>query len=230
MPKRNRNARGGNKGVSNVRRRKLAGQAAPRRKAALDKKAQRPGVDFQGKSRLESAFGTFLRRHGIEFGYESQKLGYQLKPQYYLPDFDVEGMIFETKGYFPNQDRQKMRAVLACNPDIDLYMVFSNPEKTIRKNSKTTYGEWCTEHGIPWLGVEELKKLIEEDPKGYVSTLRRRKKGMELREYYGRGVQAIARAGHDPNARAVGLRPDLAAIAAGNPRGSRRRTSKATKA
>ena len=195
MPRRNGNARGSNKGVPQARRRKLVGPAAARRKTPLDKKAKGTGVDFQGKSRLESSFGAFLRGRGIPFDYESEKYPYQLKPQTYLPDFKMEGMIFETKGYFPNADRQKMRAVLACNPNIDLYMVFSNPDKPIRKGSKTTYGEWCTEQGIPWVGINELKRIIEEDPKGYVNTLRRRKAGMEFREYYTRGIGTITRDG-----------------------------------
>lgn len=88
---------------------------------------------------------------GDGFAYEAKRLPYTL-PHKYLPDFINEATkeIVEAKGRFPASDRTKMLAVAAQYPGYRLTIVFQNPDATINKNSSTTYGEWCTKHGISW--------------------------------------------------------------------------------
>lgn len=83
--------------------------------------------------------------------YEAIKLQYQLD-RTYTPDwvlFDGERVV-EIKGYFPSEDRAKMRAVKAAHPDLDIRLVFLNANTKLSKKSKTTYGEWATKHGFTW--------------------------------------------------------------------------------
>lgn len=76
----------------------------------------------------------------------------------YIPDFKLKQQFYvETKGRFTREDRRKMLAVFRHNPGIRLVIVFSHPNNTITKKSRTTYGEWCTKHEIPWVSLEELE-------------------------------------------------------------------------
>ena len=36
------------------------------------------------------------------------------------------------------------------NPELDIRIVFMSGKTKIRKGSKTTYGDWCDKHQIPW--------------------------------------------------------------------------------
>ncbi len=48
----------------------------------------------------------------------------------------------EVKGYFRAEDRQKMKHVLRCNPDLDIRMVFAvHRERDIK---------WCLKHNVPY--------------------------------------------------------------------------------
>lgn len=78
----------------------------------------------------------------------------------YVTDFKVHGVYFETKGYFDPDSRKKMLNVVKSNPGIKVIMVFSHPDKPIRKGSKTTYVMWCDKNGIPWTTLEEFEKSI----------------------------------------------------------------------
>lgn len=100
-----------------------------------------------------------------------------------IPDLDL---VVETKGRFKLEDRKKMLAVLACNPDLDLLMVFSDPNKTISKASKTTYGSWCTDHGIPWMGLKDFETKIRKDKDA--NFLRLGKQNVGLKGLFKRGT------------------------------------------
>lgn len=110
------------------------------------------------RSGLEEVNADLLRSHGISFTYEQRKLKYlpEVKFRTYTPDFEFTSrsgkrIIVETKGYWTTTDRQKMLAVVKQHPDLDIRMVFQNPNAKIRKGSKTTYADWCQKFlGIPW--------------------------------------------------------------------------------
>ena len=101
------------------------------------------------RSGLEERFGKFLDKQGVAFLYEVERLPYVTESKY-TPDFSLpNGVIIETKGFFKPSDRRKMLAVLAQHPHLDIRMVFQR-NNTLSSKSKTTYGDWCTKHGIRW--------------------------------------------------------------------------------
>jgi hypothetical protein len=123
------------------------------------------GLKHGWRSGLERAVAVSLTDKGISYEYEQHKLRY-LVPQReatYTPDFYVTTtsgklIIVETKGRFVTADRQKMLLVKEQHPELDIRMVFSNPNSRISKKSKTTYVAWCEKHGFLWAA-----KVIPED-------------------------------------------------------------------
>ena len=51
-------------------------------------------------------------------------------------------MYIEVKGYFRPEDKPKMKAVKASNPDLDIRFVLAN-------NNKRDIA-WCEKYGFPW--------------------------------------------------------------------------------
>ena len=99
---------------------------------------------------MERDIANLLTELGVIFEYETHKLAYQIQ-HHYKPDFILaNGVILESKGYWEPEDRRKIKAVTEQNPDLDIRMVFQNPNNTISRKSKTTYGQWCDKHDIPW--------------------------------------------------------------------------------
>lgn len=88
---------------------------------------------------------------GPGFEYEAKRLPYTITHTY-LPDFINEATkeIVEAKGLFTAEDRRKHLALKEQQPDWRITIVFQNPDKPINKGSSTTYGAWCTKHGIDW--------------------------------------------------------------------------------
>jgi len=103
------------------------------------------------RSGLEDDTAELLQKVGIPFQYEEKKVQF-IKPARnasYTPDFILpNGVIVETKGRFVTEDRQKMILIRKQHPDLDIRMVFSNPNTRISKGSPTTYGMWCERHGF----------------------------------------------------------------------------------
>ena len=59
------------------------------------------------RSRFEAKTANYLRRNGVEFGYESMKIEF-MKTATYTPDFVLpNGIIVETKGLWTTEDRTK---------------------------------------------------------------------------------------------------------------------------
>ena len=92
---------------------------------------------------------------GVSFQYEPRTIPFTVPARQakYLPDFWTAGnIIIESKGYFFDsaRDRQKLILVRDANPHLDFRLVFSSADKKIYKGSKTTYGQWATDHGFKW--------------------------------------------------------------------------------
>lgn len=104
------------------------------------------------RSMFEVKVAAEMEAAGIPFSYETLKLKYTLEPKTYTPDMVLEnGIIIEAKGYFPAEDRQKMRAVKASNPDADIRFVFQKAGRTISKAAtSSTYAKWAEKNGFPW--------------------------------------------------------------------------------
>lgn len=100
------------------------------------------------RNRLEARVAASLPP---SYEYETTRLPY-ITHHHYLPDFidPTARRIVEVKGRFPASDRAKMRAVREQNPNWEIEIRFQNPNAKIAKNSKTSYGDWCTKHGIAW--------------------------------------------------------------------------------
>lgn len=116
------------------------------------------GVKWGWRSGLEEKVAASLSARYATFAYEAKTLEYTQpeRPRKYTPDFRIatksgKVLYVETKGRWLVADRQKLKLVVEQHPDIDLRLVFQNPNAKIAKGSKTTYAEWCEKHlGIPW--------------------------------------------------------------------------------
>jgi hypothetical protein len=127
------------------------------------------------KSGLEERTKQNLDELHIEFEYETLKLEYKVpekihsyKPDFIFPDKDNPKMIIETKGRWVDEDRAKMKLIKEQHPNLDIRMVFSNSKTKIRKNTKTTYGDFCKKLKIPYADkvipnewLEEIKELMK---------------------------------------------------------------------
>ena len=105
------------------------------------------------KSPLEQKIAKLL---GRKAKYETDTLHYSL-PKRYIPDFvivakDGTKTYIEVKGYLRYEDQVKMRAVKACNPDLDIWMWFANDRKVHK--SQMTNSEWCEKYGYKWRIVD----------------------------------------------------------------------------
>jgi hypothetical protein len=111
------------------------------------------GIQHGYKSGFEEEIAAQLEKLGIDCKYESVKLPYT-KPvtkHVYSPDFHLPNLIVvESKGRFTLEDRKKHILIRDQYPDMDLRILFQNPNGKINKGSKTTYGMWCDKHNIKW--------------------------------------------------------------------------------
>jgi hypothetical protein len=119
------------------------------------------------RSGLEVKIAKQLDDAGVSYQYEMFKLQYHIPARFslYTPDFILaNGIVCEAKGEFTSQDRKKHKLINAQYPDLDVRILFSNPNQTIGKKSKTTYAQWCDGVGIPWAGREIPQEWIDESP------------------------------------------------------------------
>jgi hypothetical protein len=83
--------------------------------------------------------------------YEPIRLSYPAGVRFYVPDATLpNGIAIEVKGRFLPADRAKLLAVRDAHPLLDLRLVFDNATRTLSKVSKTSYGDWCRQHGFPY--------------------------------------------------------------------------------
>jgi hypothetical protein len=105
------------------------------------------------RSGLEMEISHQLTSNAVNFDYESIKVPYTIPARNakYTPDFILHnGIIIETKGRFVAADRKKQLLVKEQNPHLDIRFVFSDSSNRISKKSKTTYADWCTQHGFQY--------------------------------------------------------------------------------
>ena len=101
------------------------------------------------RSGLERQVAELLDELKIEYAYEPKWFEYVIEHKY-VPDFKIGNIYLEAKGYFPPDQRRKMKAVKKANPDLDIRLVFQAPYNKISKKSKTTYAKWADKNGFPW--------------------------------------------------------------------------------
>lgn len=102
------------------------------------------------RSGLENKVAKQLEEAGVKFEYETTKIKYKVEEERtYTPDFVLpNGIIVETKGRFVTEDRMKHLKIKLQYPDKDIRFVFTNSKNKIRKNSPTSYADWCTKNGF----------------------------------------------------------------------------------
>jgi len=148
-----------------------------------NKKKLKAGLKYGWRSGFEEKIAKELDDKEVDFHYEKFCIMYS-KPKTrhkYHPDFYLFGnnkgksfgeteyfngseFFVETKGRFMASDRKKHILIKEQHPDLDLRFVFCNSKNKIYKGSKTTYADWCRQHGflfadktIPDEWLEELK-------------------------------------------------------------------------
>lgn len=95
-----------------------------------------------------------LEDRAVAFTYEGEKIPYTSTHHYY-PDLKLSnGVIIEIKGFFPSEDRRKMRLVKEQHPELDIRLLFQRDSR-LYKGAKTTYSQWATKHGFPW-AIKEI--------------------------------------------------------------------------
>jgi hypothetical protein len=118
--------------------------------ATTKSKIRQQAIKNGYRSGLEDVISEDLKKRGVDFGYETVKIKWQLiESKTYTPDFILpNGVIIESKGRFVLDDRKKHLKVREQNPDLDIRFVFSNSRNKIRKGSKTTYAMWCEKNNF----------------------------------------------------------------------------------
>lgn len=117
------------------------------------------------RSQSEQRVAEALESLGCSYEYETVKVPY-VKPaerKHYLIDFVLSnGIAIEVKGEFDSTDRKKHLLVKEQYPNLDLRFVFDRPTAKLSKRSKTSYGEWCEQHGFPYAKQKIPQKWLNE--------------------------------------------------------------------
>ena len=116
-------------------------------------KARASAIKHGYRSGFEHKIADQLTESKNKFEYETTVIQY-IKPETkhtYTIDFTLpNGILVETKGRWVLEDRKKHLLIKEQHPELDIRMVFQNPNGKIRKGSKTTYADFCNKHGIIW--------------------------------------------------------------------------------
>jgi len=127
------------------------------------------GLTYGFRSGLEETVAQQLDNAEKYYRYEELTLAFiqPEKNRTYTPDFEMmkctgEPMIVETKGRFTLQDRQKMQWVKQQYPNLDIRLIFNNPNAKISKGAKTTYAMWCDKNGFKYAKKEIPKEWLDE--------------------------------------------------------------------
>jgi hypothetical protein len=119
------------------------------------------------RSGLEVQVAAQLDQAGVKYGYETEKIQYELPAElkWYSADFALaNGIIVEAKGEFTAKDRKKHLLIRAQYPTKDIRFVFSNPNQRISKTSKVTYANWCDKYQFKYAkGLVPTEWLHEKD-------------------------------------------------------------------
>jgi hypothetical protein len=112
------------------------------------------------RSGLEETISLQLTSLSVPVLYETEKIKYEVNEvRSYTPDFLLpNGIIIESKGRFVAADRKKHLLIQKQHIFLDIRFVFSNSKAKLTKGSKTSYGDWCKQHGFLY-----ADKLIPEE-------------------------------------------------------------------
>lgn len=108
------------------------------------------------RSGFEAKIRDSLAKRKANYEYESERIAFTEpeKKRNYIPDFIITTrsgakIYVEAKGRLTMHDRQKMEAVRASRPDLDIRFLLQK-DNPIRKGSKTKYSDWCEKKGFQY--------------------------------------------------------------------------------
>jgi hypothetical protein len=112
------------------------------------------------RSGLEDKVAEYLTFHKMKFLYEKVKIEWEdLAYRTYTPDLELDnGIIIETKGIFTVADRRKHLCIKKQHPHLDIRFVFTNSNRKLQKNAKSTYAQWCIKYDFRY-----YNRIIPED-------------------------------------------------------------------
>lgn len=119
------------------------------------------------RSQYEKAVYEEALHLGRDFRYEPFNKEYMvLEKKKYTPDFVLpNGVWVEVKGYFPREQRNKMKSVKRSHPNQVICILFQENNKLFR-GSKTCYLDWARKNGFrAALGTVIPKDWFELDIK-----------------------------------------------------------------
>jgi hypothetical protein len=92
----------------------------------------------------------------IDARYEADTFEFKVsETRKYTPDWTVHKkngrlVYLEYKGVLDGKTRKKMKLMKRQHPKLDIRLIFEKAGNKIYRGSKTTYGEWATQHGFKW--------------------------------------------------------------------------------
>src|SRR5208282_1664123 len=118
------------------------------------------------RSQAEANVATWLKQHGIKYGFETEKFKYTSpikggrcvdcggrarKNRTYLLDFWIPSLSFgiEVKGRLGSSDRSKYWDIKESNPTLDLRFLFLS-DNLIRSGMPERYSDWAAQKGFPY--------------------------------------------------------------------------------
>lgn len=121
------------------------------------------------RSGLEATTADYLKKLGVSFGFETEKISY-IKPESnhnYTPDFILkkkngEKMYVETKGRFVYEDAQKHLLVRNQHPELDIRFVFSSLNSKVGNSKIVTCASWCEKHDYKYAHKTIPKAWLSE--------------------------------------------------------------------
>jgi hypothetical protein len=126
-------------------------------------KQRQAAYKYGYRSGLELKVADQIKEANYPLNYETETLNYIVpeRKSKYTPDFIFTKkngtlMYIETKGRWTATDRKKMKHILQSNPDIDLRIIFQNPNQRISKSSKTTYEAYALKLGIQHVAKKNI--------------------------------------------------------------------------
>lgn len=119
----------------------------PRNYAAKKVYTQSSVFDSKAEYRVHQEFEG-LTHH------PKDKVEYVIHHTYTADYLTPTGHLLEVKGYLAPEDRAKYIAIKRCHPEVNIVFLFTKPNETISKASRTTYGEWAKKCGFEWYTLE----------------------------------------------------------------------------
>lgn len=111
--------------------------------------------------------------------YEEYQIPYTIpeSAHTYTPDFVLQnGIVIEAKGLFEADDRKKHLLIKKQYPHLDVRFVFANPANRLYKGAKTTYADWCLQHGFRYARKMIPASWFKESPKRTDGLIRKKPK------------------------------------------------------